>query len=124
MQWTARSQDGAERRAGLWIADQFGVSLEVGLDVPKVGVGIAEVGEDVCDLGTDQVHIRRGEATDDRGNTNHLLLVKAADKVPVRYFTGAGWNKSARWKAQKRLRFASPPPEQCNCSARGNSILA
>jgi hypothetical protein len=57
------------------------------------------------------------EATDDRGNTNHLLLVKAADKVPVRYFTGAGWNKSgqfadrAAWEAYVKnfaARIAKP----------------
>ena len=27
------------------------------------------------------------------GNGNNLLLVKARDGVPLRYFTGAGWNK-------------------------------
>ena len=31
------------------------------------------------------------------GNANHLLLVKARDGVPVRYFTGAGWNRSGQF---------------------------
>jgi hypothetical protein len=37
------------------------------------------------------------EAMDDRGNSNHLLLLEAADRVPVRYFTGAGWSKSGHF---------------------------
>lgn len=31
------------------------------------------------------------------GNANNLLLVKARDGVPVRYFTGAGWNRSGQF---------------------------
>ena len=31
------------------------------------------------------------------GNANHLLLVKANDGVPVRYFAGAGWNRSGQF---------------------------
>ena len=31
------------------------------------------------------------------GNANNLLLVKAKDGVPVRYFTGAGWNRSGQF---------------------------
>ncbi len=31
------------------------------------------------------------------GNGNHLLLVKARDGVPVRYFIGAGWNRSGQF---------------------------
>jgi hypothetical protein len=31
------------------------------------------------------------------GNGNHLLLVKARDGVPLRYFTGAGWNRSGQF---------------------------
>ncbi|MEO8018099.1 MAG: DUF4861 family protein [Pseudomonadota bacterium] len=37
------------------------------------------------------------EPTDDRGSTNHLLLVKAGDRAPLHYFTGAGWNKSGQF---------------------------
>ena len=39
------------------------------------------------------------------GNGNHLLLVKARDGVPLRYYIGAGWNRSghftdrASWEA-------------------------
>lgn len=39
------------------------------------------------------------------GNGNHLLLVKARDGIPLRYFTGAGWSRSgsfadrASWEA-------------------------
>jgi hypothetical protein len=42
------------------------------------------------------------------GNGNNLLLVKAKDGVPVRYFTGAAWSKSgqfadrAAWEAHVR----------------------
>jgi hypothetical protein len=32
------------------------------------------------------------------GNANNLLLVKAKDGVPVRYFTGAGWTGSGQYK--------------------------
>jgi hypothetical protein len=31
------------------------------------------------------------------GNGNHLLLAKARDGVPLRYFTGAGWNRSGQF---------------------------
>jgi hypothetical protein len=31
------------------------------------------------------------------GNANHLLTFKARDAAPVRYFTGAGWNKSGQF---------------------------
>lgn len=31
------------------------------------------------------------------GNGNHLLLVKARDGVPVRYFAGAGWSRSGQF---------------------------
>src|SRR5688572_10323387 len=30
------------------------------------------------------------------GNANHLLLLKVRDGAPVRYFTGAGWNRSGQ----------------------------
>jgi hypothetical protein len=31
------------------------------------------------------------------GNANHLLVFKVRDGVPVRYFTGAGWNRSGQF---------------------------
>ena len=31
------------------------------------------------------------------GNANNLLLVKAKDGVPIRYFTGAGWTGSGQF---------------------------
>jgi hypothetical protein len=31
------------------------------------------------------------------GNGNHLLLVKVRDGVPLKYFTGAGWNRSGQF---------------------------
>ena len=31
------------------------------------------------------------------GNGNHLLLLKVRDGAPVRYFTGAGWNRSGQF---------------------------
>jgi hypothetical protein len=37
---------------------------------------------------------------DERGTTDHLLLVKAADGVPVRYFTGAGWDRSGQFRGR------------------------
>ena len=39
----------------------------------------------------------RGRAREAPGNANHLLLVKARDGVPLRYFTGAGWNRSGQF---------------------------
>jgi hypothetical protein len=37
------------------------------------------------------------DAPGGKGNANNLLLVKAADGVPLRYFTGAGWTKSGQF---------------------------
>ena len=37
------------------------------------------------------------------GNANNLLLVKARDGVPLRYFTGAGWNE------ERAVRRIAPP---------------
>ena len=37
------------------------------------------------------------EGADQRGNSNHLLLVKAKDGAPLRYFAGAGWNRSGQF---------------------------
>lgn len=57
------------------------------------------------------------EAAKKPGNANNLLLVKAQDGVPVRYFAGAGWTKSgqfanrAAWEAYVKdfaLRVAHP----------------
>jgi pectinesterase len=31
------------------------------------------------------------------GNGNHLLLVNARDGAPLRYYTGAGWNRSGQF---------------------------
>ena len=59
------------------------------------------------------------------GNGNHLLLVKARDGVPLRYFTGAGWNKSgqftdrASWEAYvKAFAAAVANPLTISLSAR------
>jgi uncharacterized protein DUF4861 len=35
---------------------------------------------------------------DNRGNIDHVLLVQAQKGVPVRYFTGAGWDRSGQFK--------------------------
>ena len=37
------------------------------------------------------------DAPGGKGNGNNLLLVKARDGVPLRYFTGAGWTKSGQF---------------------------
>jgi len=37
------------------------------------------------------------DAPGGKGNANNLLLVKARDGVPLRYFTGAGWTKSGQF---------------------------
>ena len=37
------------------------------------------------------------EAAKKPGNANNLLLVKAQDGAPVRYYTGAGWTKSGQF---------------------------
>ena len=59
------------------------------------------------------------------GNGNHLLLVKARDGVPLRYFTGAGWNRSgqftdrASWEAYvKAFAAAVAHPLTVSLSAR------
>jgi hypothetical protein len=59
------------------------------------------------------------------GNGNHLLLVKAQDGVPVRYFTGAGWTKSgqfadrAAWETYVREHAArAAKPFTVNVSAK------
>jgi hypothetical protein len=36
----------------------------------------------------------------ERGITDHLLLVKVADGAPVRYFTGAGWDRSGQFRSR------------------------
>ena len=56
------------------------------------GVGVAAI------LGNDtQFAGATNTGADDRGNNNHLLLVKAAAGAPLRYFTGAGWSKSGQF---------------------------
>jgi len=37
------------------------------------------------------------DAPGGKGNANNLLLAKARDGVPLRYFTGAGWTKSGQF---------------------------
>jgi hypothetical protein len=37
------------------------------------------------------------DAPGGKGNANNLLLAKAADGVPLRYYTGAGWSKSGQF---------------------------
>ncbi len=37
------------------------------------------------------------DAPGGKGNANNLLLVKAKDGVPLRYFTGAGWTRSGQF---------------------------
>ena len=59
------------------------------------GVGVAAI------LAPDTVSTGiASEGPDDRGNINHLLLVKATDGAPVRYFTGAGWDRSGQFKGR------------------------
>jgi hypothetical protein len=56
------------------------------------GVGVAAIlANDTLLAGTANTGI------DERGNNNHLLLVKAAAGAPLRYFTGAGWSKSGQF---------------------------
>jgi Domain of unknown function (DUF4861) len=59
------------------------------------------------------------------GYGNHLLLVKARDGAPVRYFIGAGWNRSgqfsdrAAWETQvKAFAAAASKPLTISVSAR------
>jgi hypothetical protein len=94
------TRDGAGRWMSVWEENKDG------------GLGVAVVvARDATVAGFAE------EATDDRGNNNHLLLVKALDGAPVRYFTGAGWSKSgqfadrAAWEGYVRnfaARVASP----------------
>lgn len=59
------------------------------------------------------------------GYGNHLLLVKARDGTPVRYYTGAGWNRSGQfstresWEAHvKSFAAAAADPLRISVSAR------
>jgi pectinesterase len=57
------------------------------------GLGIAVVlANDVTPAG-----FAHEDAPGGKGNANNLLLVKAKDGVPLRYFTGAGWTKSGQY---------------------------
>ncbi len=57
------------------------------------GVGVAAI------LAPDAVSAGiAADGPNGNGVTNHLLLVKATDGVPVRYFTGAGWDRSGQFK--------------------------
>jgi len=56
------------------------------------GVGVA-----VVVANDTQVAGFASEAVDAGGNVNHLLLLKASDRAPLHYFTGAGWNKSGQF---------------------------
>ncbi len=59
------------------------------------GVGVAAI------LAPDTTPVGAAcEGPDERGNINHLLLMKVADGVPIRYFTGAGWDKSGQFKGR------------------------
>jgi pectinesterase len=40
------------------------------------------------------------DAPGGKGSANNLLLVKAIDGVPLRYFTGAGWTKSGQFEGR------------------------
>ena len=57
------------------------------------GVGVAAI----LAPGTETVGMA-SEGPDKNGNFNHLMLVKATNGTPVRYFTGAGWDKSGQFK--------------------------
>ena len=47
--------------------------------------------------------LRARAAREKPGNGNHLLLVKAKDGVPLRYFTGAGWNEERAVRGSRGL---------------------
>src|SRR5882672_8393121 len=66
--------------------------MSVWEDTKDGGVGVAAI----LANGAQAAGIAQ-EGPDDRGNINHLLLVKAAAGAPLRYFTGAGWNKSGQF---------------------------
>jgi pectinesterase len=57
------------------------------------GLGIAVI----LAGGTDAVGFAYEPPAKAPGNGNNLLLVKARDGVPLRYFTGAGWNRSGQF---------------------------
>jgi hypothetical protein len=59
------------------------------------GVGVAAI----LAPGTDSAGIV-STGPNERGITEHLLLVKATDGAPVRYFTGAGWDRSGQFKGR------------------------
>jgi hypothetical protein len=57
------------------------------------GLGTAVIlGKDVSSSGYAK------DSPDGSGKFNHLLLVKVYDKAPLRYYAGAGWNRSGQFK--------------------------
>lgn len=75
------SKDGQGRWMSFWEENKDG------------GLGVAVV----LASDTDAAGFAREEAPAGKGFANNLLLVKAKDGVPVRYFIGAGWNKSGQF---------------------------
>ena len=76
--------------------DPAGRWLSIGEESKDGGVGVAAILAPGMESSGSA-----SEGPDERGNTNHLILVKAADGAPVRYFTGAGWDKSGDFKTSQ-----------------------
>ena len=75
------TRDEQHRWMSLWEENKFG------------GLGVAVI----LASGTSQEGYVLEPPEKTPGNANHLLIFKARDGVPVRYYTGAGWNRSGQF---------------------------
>jgi hypothetical protein len=79
--------------AGVLTRDPQGPGMSLGEEDQNGGLGTAVIlGRDVQAAGF--AHEAPAKTP---GNGNHLLLVKARDGAPLRYYTGADWNRSGQF---------------------------
>jgi len=79
--------------AGVLTKDPQGRWMSLWEESKDGGLGVAVI----LAGGADPAGFAHEDPPKTPGIGNHLLLVKAHDGVPVKYFTGAGWNKSGQF---------------------------
>ena len=84
--------------AGVLTRDPEGRWMSLWEENEDGGLGVAVI----LDSGVQRRGLRHEPPAKTPGYGNHLLLVKARDGVPVRYFTGAGWNRSGQFSDRAR----------------------
>jgi Domain of unknown function (DUF4861) len=107
--------------AGVLTRDEQGRWMSLWEENKDGGLGTAVV----LDSGAEPAGYALEPPAKPPGNGNHLLLLKVRDGVPVRYFTGAGWNRSgqfadrASWEAHVRaFAAATAKPLSIRVSAK------